>query len=198
MFKKFAITALAASVALMSGCAGFTADRLSKVSEQDLRSTAPVKTKVYSSWTVLSPAGVPMGDQVGKTGAEANKKRFETALKTSECCIVVDNARDADLVVEGNNHTEEHQGAAIGAFITGFSLFAIPSWATINLHITATAKTATLSRSYDLDDGMTMVMWLPMVLAMPFTGNPIKAGEAVEQNVFDTLVVKMKSDGLLK
>lgn len=187
-------------MALLSGCAVFKADKIGQVSDQDLRSTAPVKTKVHSTWSAISPTGarLPESDVAGKASMDASKKHFEAALKASDCCIAVATAGEADLVVEGSTHLEDHSGAGIAAALTGFTFGAIPSWATMNLHITATAKAGGQTRSYDVQDGMTMVMWLPMLLVMPFTGNAIAEGDKVTQNVYNTLVVKIKSDGLIR
>jgi hypothetical protein len=74
----------------------------------------------------------------------------------------------------------------------------IPSWATIDVHITAAAKNGGKTQSYDLKDSMTMVTWLPMLFVMPFAENPIKYEKQMTENVFNTLVVKIKADGLLK
>ncbi|TAK93516.1 MAG: hypothetical protein EPO09_12365 [Aquabacterium sp.] len=196
MYKRFTVTALSCAALLLSGCAGFKGNQLSPVSAQDLRSTAPVKTKVFSRWNLSS---VPGGNaQTAAALAAINKTNFENALKASDCCIVVESPEAADLVVDGIAHTEDKTAALIPAVITGLSLFTIPSWITANVHISATAKNGGVSRSYDLQDHMTMVQWLPMLLVLPFADNPFKAEKEITENVFNTLVVKIKSDGLVK
>ncbi len=45
---------------------------------------------------------------------------------------------------------------------------------------------------------MTMVQWLPMLFVLPFTGTPFKAEEEMTANVFNTLVLNIKKDGLIK
>ena len=48
-----------------------------------------------------------------------------------------------------------------------------------------------------MSDSATMVMWLPMLLAMPFSDNPMKVERDIYQNTYRTLVARMKNDGLL-
>lgn len=194
MFQKVSLTALSAAVLLLSGCAGFPANNLQKVSVQDLRSTSATKTKVFSRWTSEGT----LNDQAQVAIAAINKKHFDDALATASCCTVVESPEAADLVVTGTAINENNPAAIIPAVITGLSLYTIPSWVTANVHITATAKNGSLSRSYDLKDSMTMVQWLPMLFVMPFADNPITAEKDMAANVFNTLVLKIKADGLLK
>jgi len=51
--------------------------------------------------------------------------------------------------------------------------------------------------SYDLKDSVTLVSWLPLIIAAPFRDSP----QAIEQQVFDnilnTLLLKMDDDGFI-
>lgn len=195
MFKKMSLTALSAAV-LLSGCAGFPAHNLQKVSTQGLKSTSAVKTKVFSRWSLDKASGT--NDQTAVAIAAINKKHFDDALQTAECCTVVESPDAADLVVDGTVFNENSAAAMIPAIITGLSLFTIPSWVTVNVHITAKAKNGSAAHDYELKDSMTMVQWLPMLFVMPFAENPIKYEKEMTDNVFNTLVAKIKGDGLLK
>lgn len=190
------LTALSGAIALLSGCAGFPANKLSPVSAQDLRSTSTTKTKVFSRW-VADPA-TSTNEQASVAIAALNKKHFDDALKASECCTIVEGPNEADLVVDGTAYNDNSSAALIPAVITGLSLYTIPSWVTANVHISAVAKNGGTSRSYELKDGMTMVQWLPMLFVLPFADNPFTAEKKITENLFNTLVVKIKSDGLLK
>lgn len=88
-----------------------------------------------------------------------------------------------------------------GRFICSYlpdslSLYTIPSWATIKVHVTANAKKADKTYIYDVSDSMTMVQWLPMIFAFPFA-NPFSVGKEVDSNTYNALVLKMKADGIL-
>ena len=85
--------------------------------------------------------------------------------------------------------------AVIPAFITGLTLFVIPSWATSHVHIAADVKAKNSNNSYELRDSMVMVQWLPMIFAMPFTGTPIKIEKEVGENTYRSLILKMKNNG---
>jgi hypothetical protein len=190
------ITALSGAVLLMSGCAGFPANKLSKVPAENLHFASAAKTKVFSRWALDKSSG--MNDQSSVALAAVNKKYFDDALRTADCCTIVESPDAADLVVDGTIFKEDQSAAMVGAFLTGFTFGVIPSWVTIDVHITAAAKGGGKSQSYDLKDSMTMVTWLPMLFVMPFAENPIKYEKKMTENVFNTLVVKIKADGLLK
>ncbi|RZI86613.1 MAG: hypothetical protein EOP38_00605 [Rubrivivax sp.] len=196
MLKKLSLTALSAAVLLMSGCAGFPANDLARLPVKDLRIASATKTKVFSRWS-LDKASDTNGQMTAAIAA-VNKKRFEDALATSECCTLVESPDAADLVVDGTVINENNPAAIIPAIITGLSLYTIPSWVTVTVHITANAKNGATTRSYDLKDSLTMVQWLPMLFAMPFTTNPFSGEKEMTDNAFNTLVAKIKADGLLK
>lgn len=196
MIHRSLTTILLATMAITSGCAGFKANNLPVVSATDLQSNVAVKTKIYSRWTLQSDSAL-MNDNVKVAAAAINKKMFDQVINQSGCCEIVESAKDADVVVDGVNINENNATALLPAFITGFSLYTIPSWVTSKVHITAQAKRGEISKSYDLQDSMKMVQWLPMIFVLPVKGNPIKMEQEVSENTYKTLVVKLKADGLI-
>ena len=194
MYKKLiAASAVSASVAF-SGCAAFRANDLPAVDKAEVAVKSATKTKVFSRWSIESDSSL-VNDQTRAAAGAIHKNYFDAALKESDCCIVVEGPTEADIVVNGKAINENNPAAVIPAFITGFSLFTIPSWATVTIHIQAEAKSGLMSRNYDLSDSITMVNWLPMIFVLPFADNPISAGKAVDENTYRTLVLKMKQDG---
>jgi len=196
MRHRLLTAALLTTITITSGCAGFRANNLPVVSAADLQSNATTKTKIYSRWTLQSNSSL-MNENVKVAAAAINKKMFEQAIKESGCCEIVESAKEADVVVDGININENNAAAILPAFITGFSLYAIPSWVTAKVHITAQATRGETTKSYDLQDSMTMVQWLPMIFVMPVKGNAIKMGKEVDENTYKTLVVRLKADGLV-
>jgi len=188
--------ALVTAIVITSGCAGFKANNLPIVSATDLQSNATVKTKIYSRWILQSNSAL-MNDNVKVAAAAINKKMFDQAINQSGCCEVVESSKEADVVIDGVNINENNAAAMFPAIITGLSLYTIPSWVTAKVHITAQAKRGEISKSYDLQDSMTMVQWLPMIFVMPVKGNAIKMGQEVDENTYKTLVFKLKADGLI-
>ena len=98
---------------------------------------------------------------------------------------------DMDLLNHGNP-----AAAATSGFITGFSLFTIPGFATDHYKLTATARTASgKSRQYVLEDRVTTVFWLPLIIATPFA-SPTSVYPKVQENMYRNLIVNMERDGI--
>lgn len=180
------ISSLLAASTLLSGCAGFKANKLPAVTDATLQTGNTAKTKVFSSWRV-EPAQSP----------SQYKKRFDDTLLSSNCCVLVDKAEDAELLIDGVFYEDNNPLMLLSGFITGATFFVVPSWHTINVHLSAEAKRGEQRFNYDMADSITMVMWLPMFLAQPFA-NPIDGEREVTDNTYKALVLKMKQDGLLQ
>jgi len=172
------------SILMTSGCAAFKANDLPTLDSASYSVENQERIKVFSTWR----------------GVERNplhKGQFDAAIRSSGCCDIVDTAEQADVVIEGVAVNHSTPGAGIPAMITGFTFGVIPSWATLRVHLKATAKDGEQEYTYDVSDSATMVMWLPMLLAMPFSDNPMKVERDIYQNTYRTLVARMKNDGLL-
>lgn len=189
------IIAISLSAVLMtSGCASFKANNLPVVDQSKMMVKNTNKTKVFSRWSIVSD-DASVSEQLKSAGAAVHKSYFETAIKESDCCILVEGPTEADIIVDGKAFNENNAAALIPAFITGLSLYTIPSWVTAKIHIEVKAESGSLKKTYDLSDSFTLVQWLPMIFALPFTGGPIENGKAVDLNTYRNLVVNMTSDG---
>lgn len=191
--KKYGFFAVAGMLVLLQGCAGFNANNIDKVSADQLRTASAKKVKVFSRWDVKTESS---NAELNAARAAIYKKRFEEVLAAADCCAVVEGPGEADLIVDGAGHDENSAAAMIPALITGFSLYTIPSWVTVNFHVTANAQKGAVKRTYDVKDSMTMVQWLPMALAFPFA-NPFPMEKELGDNAIRNLVLKMKQDALL-
>ena len=82
------------------------------------------------------------------------------------------------------------------AFITGFSFWTIPSWATDNFEVSCKVSTAD-GKTYDykLKDSTTLVSWLPMIVVSPF--KPITDIAELRKNIYKNVIIKMQEDGIL-
>lgn len=195
MFKKISVVSVLSASLISSGCAGFRENNLKEVSKSDIQISSDQKVKVFSRWQLV---GDSSNEQMKAAFAAINKKNFETALAESNCCITVEGPTEADVVVDGKAYNDNTAAAVIPAFITGLTLFVIPSWVTSKVHIAADVKAKNSDNNYELKDSMVMVQWLPMIFALPFTGSPLKIEKEVGENTFRSLVLKMKTSGVLE
>lgn len=191
--NKYGFFGVAGMLVLLQGCAGFNANNIDKVSADQLRTASAKKVKVFSRWDFKTESS---NAELNAAKAAIYKKRFEEVLAAADCCSVVEGPSEADLIVDGAGHDENSAAAMIPAFITGFSLYTIPSWVTVNFHVTANAQKGSVKRTYDVKDSMTMVQWLPMALAFPFA-NPFPMEKELGDNAIRNLILKMKQDALL-
>lgn len=181
---KLPALTIAASILLTSGCAGFKASDLPTVSNASYSVQNEKPVKVFSTWQARAGSNVPKG-------------HFDSAIRSSGCCEIVDSAEQADVIVNGVVVVEGTPGAGILGMISGFTFGVIPAWATQDLSLRVTATESEQQHRYTLSDSATLVIWLPMLLVMPFRDNPLNIEQEVTQNTYRTLVARMKNDGLL-
>lgn len=178
---------VAATAMLSSGCAVFKSNDLPPVDSQSYAVTNAQPIKVYSNWT----------PGAGGATAAAQQRYFESALSSAGCCDIVTDATQADVVVNGTDAFRMTPGAGITAMLSGFTFGVIPSWAKAGTSLRVGVTSAGKEHRYTVSDSATMVMWLPMVLAMPFTESPFTVDRTINENAYKTLVLRMKNDGLL-
>lgn len=84
--------------------------------------------------------------------------------------------------------------ALIPAFLTGYSLYTIPSWATYEYKMTAdfTDKSGEEHR-YELHEKSTLVQWLPMIFAFPFY-DPFYAQSRMLKRLYSNVAYKISQD----
>jgi len=194
--KLFALSALAVTFSLLQGCAGFKSNSLAEVRPADLKVANNSNIKIYDSWTFETSNNF-IDSKAKERFAENHKKSFEEALKSADCCTLVSDPSQADLIVTGKAIDESDATAMVPAMITGFSLYTIPSWVTSNVHLVVEVKRSGKDYKYDLKDHSTMVQWLPMMFAFPFA-NPFTVEKEVSANAHRTLVAKLTQEGALQ
>lgn len=180
---------------LATSCATFPNNKLPKVAAE-----APSKVKQVSVSYTMKAGHNLTGS---RTDYDANqiqqlKKPLVSTLEKSGRFSSVREGKggavqvDVDMLNHGNA-----AGAAISGFITGFSFFTIPGFAVDNYKLTATARGASgKSRQYVLDDGVTTVFWLPLIVATPFAF-PTQVIPEVQGNMYRNLLQNMENDGIL-
>lgn len=93
------------------------------------------------------------------------------------------------------NFSYKRNGAAvIPAFITGLSLYTIPSWQTQKYELKANlTDRKNIDYSYKSNDHTRLVQWLPMIFAFPFA-MPFTAHETLTERMYADLMYKMNQD----
>lgn len=185
--------ALVSATVLATGCASFQAHNLPVVQDSEYKVTSAEKVKVFSRWKVETKSSVVNQD----AAAAIYKSAFENEIKKSGCCEIVEGPTEAILVVDGTAVDHSNAAALVPAVITGLSLYTIPSWVTQTIDIKVNAKSGDKSSTYQLKDSFTLVQWLPMMFAFPFTGGPGANGEELNANTYRNLIVQLKKDGYL-
>jgi hypothetical protein len=181
---------------LATSCASFSGNNLPKVAD----TPATNVKKVSLTYTMKGASGSTGGDRTEAPEHDQAKVQspMVSTFNKSERFTSVSQGKggavhvDMDLLNHGNP-----AAAATSGFITGFSLFTIPGFATDHYKLTATARTASgKSRQYVLEDRVTTVFWLPLIVATPFA-SPTSVYPKVQENMYRNLIVNMERDGIL-
>ena len=195
MIRILKITAALGAGVLATSCASFSNNRLPKIAS----SPASGAKKVPLTYSLTSRAETLNGlhKETVSIGNERSEGPLTTALTNSGRFSSVSRGKggsvhlDLELLNYGN-----HGAAAVSGFISGFSFLTIPEFATDNYKLTATATASGKSRQYVLDEGVTTVIWLPLIVTAPFS-NPVTVTPKVQENMYRNLIEKMESDGMI-
>lgn len=178
---------------LLAGCAGFQENKLRAIPDSEYVVNNAKKVKVFNRWKVEGA-----GSLINKDAAAAlYKKSFEKALTESGCCDIVEGPTEATLVIDGTAIDHSNAAALVPAVITGLSLYTIPSWVTQEIDIRVDATSGTMKDKYQVNDSFTLVQWLPMMFAFPFTGGPVQNTEDLNSRTYKNLIVQLKNSGYL-
>ena len=124
---------------------------------------------------------------------------FAGALQESgDFTSVSEGSFGGDIYIEAHLLNSGDPAAVIPAFITGLSLWTIPSWFTDRWYLTTKVRTADQKEySYSLEDADIMIQWLPMIVFTPFKF-PAVVSQDVRNNLYRNLIVQMRKDGILQ
>jgi hypothetical protein len=200
MIKTIQRIALALTLSItISGCAGFAGKRLPEVSTQSVQTSAATTKAPFAFTYQFGKAN--FGDNLEYTTVNAvdlNSDYVKVFLESLRQSGHFDQAKtNADLKIDVRLIEVADPNAIIGAMITGFSIYTIPSWMTIEQHFLVKVTHKGKVFNYALVDEMTFVQWLPMALLYPFN-NPFKqVPQAIQSNAWNNLITKMKADGII-
>lgn len=191
--KLLAITGMGC---LASSCSTFSGNKLPKATPP----AASATKKVALTYSLKAGSKQMNGSRQNVDSANAQKyaKQITPFLQKSNRFSSITSGKGGDVHVDLDMYNHGNHGAAFASgFITGYTLGIIPGFATDQYKLTATARTSTgKSRQYVLDDSATTVIWLPLIVAMPFNG-PTATIPKVHDNMYQNLFQRMEQDGLL-
>lgn len=180
---------------LLSNCISFRDNKVAKVTPQEINISSKTKVKIFTSWKYHASPNNQYQEVVQQA---VHEKLLRETITASECCNIVSDEKDADIILNGSFYDKSNPAALVFAVITGLSLYTIPSWTTIDSTIATNLKKGTKTYEYKLNDSMVFAQWLPFAFAFPFRDNPIKEEEVMKKNLYNNLILKMKEDGVFK
>jgi len=193
--KNYTIVILAALfMLLMSGCACFPGNKLQQVTNLPPLAEGvkrPAVSYIFSSGTDLF--GKSESTPIVRSMLESE---LVDVLRESGYFATWGTGSNGDVTIEARLINSGNPAAMIPAFLTGFTLYAIPSWATDIYTVTAKVKTGDgKEHSYQLEDSSMLVQWLPMIFV---PGSIMNVPGEVRKNIWKNLILKMKEDGFFQ
>ncbi|MFT6600086.1 MAG: hypothetical protein ACJATD_000935 [Alloalcanivorax sp.] len=191
MFKMKMPVLLIVTSLLATGCARFQAHQ---VSEVDLAGRESDRTSSgYMTYTI---------DKRATYGALGTyEESLESAMRDRGWRL-----RQSEVPIKDAPHMyvnvslSKDPAALLPAMLTGFTLYTVPSWETSNYKVTAQVITKSKEREeyfYEVKDKITLVQWLPMVLAFPFA-YPFSAEEETLSRMYKNIAMKIDQDMVVK
>lgn len=181
----------------LTGCASFAHNRVPDAGK--LQPPADASQAVKASYQFTSGAQIfSSRNEHPQNIREKMEKEFVDQLKESGYFATLSTDKGGGIQIEADMlNYGSGVPAMIGGFIGGLSLTTIPCWATDNFKVTVKVVSLEGKKTeYVLDDAMTTVIWLPMIVATPFM-YPETVSADVRKNLYRNVILKMQQDGVL-
>ncbi|RYD62196.1 MAG: hypothetical protein EOP83_15230 [Verrucomicrobiaceae bacterium] len=180
---------------LATSCASFSGNQLPKVANKPATSVK----KVPITYTLKAGSNLAGGQtEFAEPDRAKIEKTMVDAFHKSERFSSVSQGKGGGVHVDVDVRNHGNAAAAtISGFISGATFLTIPGFATDHYKLTATARTASgKARQYELNESVTTVFWLPLIVATPFA-HPGSVFPKVHENMYRNLIVNMERDGIL-
>lgn len=185
-FRLPVTAACAIMLLVLQGCAiGIRDEPLPEVNRLDLRVSSTPTIKMQVKIKGATPAA-SRGEMV-----ERARRNIETLLSDANLAVPISTSADADVVMDANLF---YDPAGFGPLVTVLSLGIIPASGTNDLKIEASVWRGSKRNDYVLHESYTNVVWWPLIFAAPF--KPYIQNDVVLDNMYRTLVQRMKNDGI--
>lgn len=192
--KKLEYLACAILIVTTASCVGIKSEKYSAIKPEELKVLSTKKSKIFIDWGFHSTLIINNQQNVIDKGKSDQNKFFTEVIKDSNCCEIVNEKDEADIVVEGAFYNETSQVGSYFAFLSGFTFTAIPCWSNSKIRINVEAHKGKMINNYDIKDSVFIAIWGPLIIATPFS-NAITVEEEVNKNLYKDLVFRMKNDG---
>lgn len=191
LLKPLTLLILAISLA---SCVSVRSDKYVAIKPEDLKVSVTKKSKIFIDWGFRHINNSNPPQIVVDSVVSDQKKLFSEAIKESECCEIVNEKDEADILVQGKFHNESSKAGFYASIVTGLTLYTIPSWINSKMRITATVNKGKITKDYDLKDSIFFAQWLPLFVVPIFGGNQLAVETEVNKNLYKTLLTQMKKD----
>jgi len=193
--KYFKLVLLILAINL-TGCATFSGDMLPQVEEFPITNEKPSINISLSFQQYLN--GATVNQFTNQTEIDLMERTIKRFNKSGMYSSVSNTNSEADISV--NFDVTDEGTASIGmAFLTGLTLYVIPSSATDLFKVTAkVTNNKTLGEGViQVEDSITMWQQLFLLPLLPFNLLPVVSGD-VQDNIIDTLAIKVHELALSK
>ena len=181
-------------ISMLSSCIGYRDYKLPQLETKQIKTTSKKRSKVFLNFIFSS--ALPGSKENFSAGYS---RAFKEEFIQSDCCILVSEESDADVVINATFSDNGDPSLIIFAAITGATLFVIPSWKNLDVSLKADVTKGKKEYNYYLNDSMFMAQWLPFILAVPFRFKemPVNLESSMNINLFKNLILKMQKDGVI-
>lgn len=179
---------------LLSSCVTIENKEFKEIAVDEIKFYPKNKIKVYIDWDYKSLSSLNFNNLI----VNAHKNAIKDVVNESGCCEIVDDINDIDFIIRGHFFDKSNPNALRVAFLTGISLYIIPTW--INSESLLEAKIFnrknSLVESYQISGSVKIIQWLPLLLVMPFKENSIKQHAKNKKNLYRELMIKIKNSNI--
>ena len=189
MFKILTV----ALVLAISGCAVYEGGQVPKTTLTAYQDNDQPKQNV--SYSSVAMGGMSSPEEMPEAAQSIIEGELLSVLESSDYFGRISKKDEsADISIDVTLTNSSNPAALIPAFITGFSLYTIPSWATDNFDLVAKVERKDgLKREYALTDSATLVQWLPMIFVFPTKNFSVIPD--VRKNMYKKVLADMREDG---
>lgn len=131
---------------------------------------------------------------------EGKKRTIQNLISDTNCCVFTTDRDSADVVAYITIFPKEKPKGLALLFqtISGVTLTVIPSWYTEEIRVSAKIiKKGYEEKEYDLNDSVTTINWIPLILAVKYARKPWNVATEVRNNIYNNLIANMVRDGFL-
>jgi len=189
-FKKFFFTTCL--LLALSSCIAKRTYQIATIDPSDMQFIPPNgQLRIFVDWKTES--SLPFTNDA-KMQATQQKFLFET-IEESACCVVVNSAQYANVIIQGFYKSDVSQSAKFFSYLSSFTLHMIPSWREVNVWLVAQVQSGSYQKTYQFRDSMKVTNWLPLAIAMPFRTSIANQEAEMSHNLYRTLLLQIASDG---